>query len=50
MKLFLGKKGMEMWVLVLMVLAIILLLAAIVLYSSLGSSMKELLTKFGELF
>ena len=50
MKLFRGKKGMEMWVLVLMVLAIILLLAVIVLYGGLGSMIKDLLTSLGDFF
>jgi len=50
MKLIKGKKGMEMWVLVLMVLAIILLLAVIVLFGGLGESIKGLLSNLGGLF
>ena len=45
MKPIKGKKAMEMWVLVLMVLSIILLLAVIVWYSGLGTALKGLLDK-----
>tara|TARA_Y100000310_G_C20555316_1_gene750199 strand:+ start:548 stop:691 length:144 start_codon:yes stop_codon:yes gene_type:complete len=42
-----GKKGMEMWVLVLMILSIILLILVIVWYKDLGSFMKEILSRLG---
>jgi hypothetical protein len=45
-----GKKGMEMWQLVLMILVLILLIVVIVWYGILGWEIKELLGKFGELF
>ena len=47
MKLFKGKKAMEMWILVLMVLAIILLILVIIWYKDLGSFMSDLLSRFG---
>ena len=44
------RKGMEMWQLVLMVLAIILLLFMLAWYGVLGSSAEKLLGKVGDLF
>ena len=47
MKQIAGKKGMEMWVIVLMVLALILLLLVIAWYKDLGSFIQSLLDRFG---
>jgi len=44
-----NKKAMEMWQLVLLILALILLLTVIVWYGVLGGEMGELLDKLGEL-
>ena len=44
-----GKKGMEMWQLVLLILALILLLAVIVWYGFLGGEIDKLLGKLGDL-
>lgn len=44
------RKGMEMWQLVLLVLAIILLLFMIVWFGVLGGSLERLFGKVGELF
>ncbi len=45
-----GKKGMEMWQLVLLILAIILFLFLLIWYGALGSEINILLDKWGELF
>lgn len=45
-----GKKGMEMWQLVFLILAIILLLFFLTWYGFLGKDLANLLDKFGELF
>jgi len=42
-----GKKGMEMWILVLMILAIVLLILVVIWYNDLGSFLQGLLSKFG---
>ncbi|MBS3123609.1 hypothetical protein J4437_03150 [Candidatus Woesearchaeota archaeon] len=47
-KLFLNKKGMEMWELVIMVLAIILLIFVIAWYVSLDKSGQSLLERLGQ--
>ena len=47
MNLFKDKKAMEMWILVLMVLAIILLILVVIWYKDLGSFISELLSRFG---
>lgn len=44
-----GKKGMEVWQLVLIILAILLLLALIIWYGSLGSDLDMLSDKLGDL-
>ena len=46
----LGKKGREMWQLVLMILVLILLIAAVVWYGILGGEIKGLLEGLGGLF
>ena len=43
-----NKKGMEMWVLILIILAIILLLAVLIWFGDLGGMLEKLLGKFGE--
>lgn len=45
-----NKKGMEMWQLVFLILAIILLLFFLTWYGFLGKDLANLLDKFGELF
>ncbi|MBI4151601.1 hypothetical protein HY496_01410 [Candidatus Woesearchaeota archaeon] len=45
-----GKKGMEMWQLVLLILALVLLVFIIVWYGGLNKEIGNLLEKFGELF
>ena len=45
-----GKKGMEMWQLILIILAVIFLLFMIAWYGGLNESIKELLGKLGEMF
>ena len=47
---FLEKKGMEMWQLVLMILAILLLLFMIVWYGALNNDLGDLFGKLGDLF
>ena len=42
-----GKKGMEMWYIVLIILALVLFLAVILWYSQLGDVMKGLVGKLG---
>jgi len=44
-----NKKGMEMWQLVLIILALILLLAVLVWYGVLGGHVEKLLGKLGDL-
>ncbi|MEK6951150.1 MAG: hypothetical protein AABX13_05500 [Nanoarchaeota archaeon] len=44
-----GKKGMEMWQLVFLILAIILLLFFLAWYGLLGKDLASLLDKLGEL-
>ncbi len=44
-----GKKGMEMWQLVILVLALILLVVIIIWYGELGSNIKGLLGKLTNL-
>ena len=44
-----GKKGMEMWQLVLLILVLILLLAVIVWFGFLGGEIGSLLGKLGDL-
>ena len=44
-----GKKGMEMWQLVLLILAIFLLLFVIMWYGGLGDTIRDMLGKLGDL-
>ena len=44
-----GKKGMEMWLLVLMIIAAVFLVFMLVWYTDLGKSITELIQKIGEL-
>jgi hypothetical protein len=44
-----GKKGMEMWQLVLIILVLILLLAVLAWYGVLGGELKGLFGKLGDL-
>jgi len=44
-----GKKGMEMWQLVLIILVLILLMAVLAWYGYLGGELKGFLGKLGEL-
>lgn len=50
MKIKLNKKGMEMWQVVLMILALIGLVVFIFFYAGLGNEAKELIKKLGDLF
>lgn len=45
-----GKKGMEMWQLVLMILAILFLIFVLAWYGALGQNLQVLFTKMGDLF
>lgn len=45
----LGKRGMEMWQLVMLILVLIFLFAVIVWYGFLGGEISGLLSKLGEL-
>jgi len=45
-----GKQGMEMWQLVIIILAILLLLFILAWYSSLGSELQSLLERMGDFF
>ncbi len=49
MTLFRGKKGMEMWEIVLIIIALILLIFMIVWYGSQGSMLDSLFGKLGNL-
>ena len=44
-----NKKGMEMWYLIALIIAILLLLFAVAWYSGLGDKLSDLLSKLGEL-
>jgi len=44
-----NKKGMEMWQLIMIILVLILLLAVLIWYGSLGESLKRLFEKMGDL-
>ena len=44
-----GKKGMEMWQIVLLILVMIFLLAVIIWYGFLGGELKNLLNKFADI-
>tara|TARA_Y100000310_G_C20701069_1_gene829929 strand:+ start:2847 stop:2987 length:141 start_codon:yes stop_codon:yes gene_type:complete len=44
------KRGMEMWQIVLMVLAVLVLIAFLIWYNSLGNTTDSLLGKLGGLF
>jgi hypothetical protein len=46
----LGKKGMEMWQLILIILAVLLLLSFLVWYGVLGKQLEELFQKIGDFF
>lgn len=50
MKIKLNRKGMEMWQLVLIILALISLVVFIFFYAGLGNEAKELIKKLGEIF
>lgn len=45
----LGKKGMEMWVIVLMIVAVIILVVLLVIYGVFGGEAKGLMEKFMEI-
>ncbi len=45
-----GKKGMEMWQLVLMILALVLLVFILAWYAGLGTELKGLSEKLTEMF
>ena len=45
-----GKKGMEMWQLLLILMAVILLLFFVAWYSALGNDLGDLFGKLGDLF
>ncbi len=45
-----GKQGMEMWQLVMIILAVLLLLFILVWYGSLGSELQSLLERMGGFF
>ena len=49
-KLIRGKKGMEMWKIVMIILALILLIAVIAWYAGLNNSIGGLLDKLSNLF
>ena len=50
MKLFKDKKAMEMWQLVLLIMALLLLFALLAWYGTLGQHLEVLFTKMGEVF
>ena len=44
-----GKKAMEIWFLVILILLLIFLVTILVLYGGLGDQLEKLLNKFGDL-
>ncbi len=50
MKQFNNKKAMEMWQLVMLIMALLLLFALLAWYGALGQNLEVLFTKMGEVF
>ena len=50
MKLFNNKKAMEMWQLVMLIMALLLLFALLAWYGASGQNLEVLFTKMGEVF
>jgi len=44
-----GKKGMETWYLILIILGLILIVTVIILYGEWGNIIEDLMSKFGDL-
>lgn len=45
-----NKRGMEMWQLILLILAVVLLLFMLIWYGALGKELEDLFQKIGDLF
>jgi hypothetical protein len=50
MKYVFGKKGMEMWQLILLILALVFLVLMLFFYKELGAELKDLFGKIGRLW